>query len=205
MDRSVLELPSLVVEQKTKLFEMRNEYRVFDETGARVGTIMQAKQSIFTFLARLGTDLDVALPVTLELTDASGAPVLVMHKPWFRMTLNVSRPDGGPVGSIRKRVRLGKARFTISDETGREIGEVRARNWRARDFAVLDANGQPVAEVNKKWRGIAREAFTDADTYGIRLHDGTTEPLRTLALGAALAIDLVMKQKDVAGSAFDWS
>ncbi|HEX2049628.1 MAG TPA: LURP-one-related family protein [Actinomycetota bacterium] len=205
MDRSLLELPSLVVEQKAKLFEMRNEYRVFDETGMQVGTIMQTKQSIFTFLARLGTDLDVALPVTLELTDASGALVLTMHKPWFRMALEVSRGDGALVGTVRKRVRLGKARFTIADATGHEVGEVRARNWRARDFAVVDTTERPVAEVNKKWRGLAREAFTDADTYGVRVDDGTTEPLRTLALGAAMAIDLIMKQKDVAGSAFDWT
>jgi hypothetical protein len=44
--------------------------------------------------------------------------------------------------------------------------------------------------------GLAREAFTDADTYVVTVYAHAAEPLRTLAIGASLAIDLVMKQKD---------
>lgn len=50
--------------------------------------------------------------------------------------------------------------------------------------------------MTKKWRGLTTEMFTDADTYVVRLLPHASEPLRTLALGAALAIDVVMKQKD---------
>ena len=185
-----------VVEQKRKFFELRNQYRIFDESGAQIGAIEQTKQSPLTFLARLGTDLDVALPVTLQLTDASGQPVLVMHKPWFRMTLLVSRPDGSPVGSIRKLIRLGKARFALTDPSGTEVGALQAQNWRARDFAISDQSGAEVAKVTKKWRGLATEVFTDADTYVISLQPSAMEPVKSLAFGASLAIDVIMKQKD---------
>lgn len=37
--------------------------------------------------------------------------------------------------------------------------------------------------------------FTDADTYIVEL-GSTTEPMRSLALAAALAVDVVMKQRD---------
>lgn len=50
--------------------------------------------------------------------------------------------------------------------------------------------------VTKKWRGLATELFTDADTYVVNLTPAAVEPLRSLALAASLAIDVVMKQKD---------
>ena len=46
------------------------------------------------------------------------------------------------------------------------------------------------------WRGLATELFTDADTYVVNLTPAAVEPLRSLALAASLAIDVVMKQKD---------
>jgi uncharacterized protein YxjI len=196
MTDRLLEHSTFVVEQKRKFFELRNQYRIFDETGAQIGAIEQTKQSPLTFLARLGTDLDVALPVTLELSDADGRTALVLRKPWFRMTLEVSYLDGRPLGSIRKRIRLGKARFSVFDPAGMEIGAVQAKNWRARDFAIEDQTGNEVAKVTKKWRGLATEMFTDADTYVVNLLPQAAEPLRTLALAASLAIDVVMKQKD---------
>lgn len=192
---ALVDQPTLVVEQIRKVFELRNQYRIFDESGDQVGAVEQERQSSWTFLFRLGTDLDVALPVTLNIADASGSTVLVVHKPWFRMTVQVSRPDGSPVGTIRKRIRMGKARFTITAD-GREVGEVRAESWRARDFAVVDAQDTEVARAAKEWRGLATEMFTDADTYVVRIQPDTSEPLRSLALAASLTIDLVLKQKD---------
>jgi uncharacterized protein YxjI len=192
----VLSRRTLVVEQKTKVFELRNQYRIFDESGIQIGAVEQQRQSAVAFLARLGTDWDLALPATLTVFEADGRSALVAHKPWFRMTVEMTRPDGSRIGSIQKRIRMGKARFALTDATGQAIGEVRARNWRAKDFQVSDQDGQVVADVTKKWGGLARELFTDADTYVVNVQEHAADPLRTLAIGACLAIDIVMKQKD---------
>lgn len=196
MSTSLLDTETLVIEQRRKLFEMRNQYRVFDEAGTQIGAVEQESQSALTFLARLGTDLDVALPVTLRIEDGHGRPLLVLHKPWFRLTLSVAKPDGTHLGHISKRIRLGKARFTLTDAAGSEVGEVRAENWRAKDFAVTDRAGNEVARATKKWRGLATEMFTDADTYVVNVPSDVGDPLRSLALAASLAIDVVLKQKD---------
>lgn len=187
---------TFVVEQRRKFFELRNQYRIFDTSGAEIGTIEQIKQSAFAILARFGTDLDAALPSTFELRDVNGQPVLEMHKPWFKLTMTVSEPDGTGIGSIRKQIRLGKARFVLTDPSGGELGEVRAQNWRARDFTVFDQAGNEVAAATKQWRGLASEVFTDADTYVVNLQPYASQPMRRLALGAALAIDVVLKEKD---------
>jgi uncharacterized protein YxjI len=111
------------------------------------------------------------------------------------MQCTVSRGDGVELGQIRKQIRLGKARFRLLDPGGRQVGEVRAQNWRAKDFVVSDASGMELARVNKKFAGL-RELFTDADNYVIQLNPAATDPMRSLAVASVLAIDTVMKQKD---------
>ena len=195
MADELLEQQQIVVEQVRKFFEMRNQYGLFSTDGRRMGAIEQVEQSPLQFLVRLFSDLDVMLPTTLAVRGASDDTVLQLHKPWFKWRVEVSRADGTTLGSVSKQLRLGKARFSLTGPDGRELGEVRAENWRAKDFSIVDAAGQEVARVTKRWRGLVTEAFTDADTYVVDL-SSTTEPLRSLALAAALSVDVIMKQKD---------
>ena len=196
MDTLVAGRTGVGVHQRRKLFEMRNQYTLTDESGATIGAIEQVDQSPFTFVARLLSDLDVALPVTLSVTDAEGNVALRLHKPWFRYAVTVSSGDGAVLGCVTKRVRLGKAQFTVTDADGEVVGELRAENWRARNFRFDDSTGTEAARVTKKWRGLGTEMFTDADSYAVTFDPSTDGTLRSLALAAALAVDVTMKQKD---------
>jgi len=192
---ALLAQPVLVVKQKLKLIELRNEYAVLDQGGRQIGAVVQATQSPLAFLARVFTSWDVVLPITLHILGPGTVPELVVHKPWFTWRCQVMRPDGQPLGEITKQVRMGRARFTLLDPGGAQLGEVRAHNWRAKDFSVLDGAGQAVARVTKKWAGL-RELFTDADTYVVEVSPTAVDPLRSLAVATCLVIDVVMKQKD---------
>ncbi len=177
---TLLAQPVIGVQQKAKLFELRNTYTLSDQHGAPLGTVAQVNQSALTVVVRVLSDLDVVLPVELQVTQGT-EPVLTLRKPWFTMKVLVSDAQGRVVGSIRKQLRMGKARFTLLDASGIEVGEVRAENWRAKDFMVADRNGLEVARVGKKWAGFAKEFFTDADNYVIELPPQAVDPLRTLA------------------------
>jgi Scramblase len=194
---SLLAQQVLVVKQKLKLIELRNDYAVLDQHGRQIGAVVQATQSPLAFLARVFTSWDVALPITLHILGPGAMTELVVHKPWFTWRCQVVRPDGLALGEITKQVRLGKARFTLLDPRGARLGEVRARNWRAKDFSVLDGADRPIARVTKRWAGL-RELFTDADTYVIEVSPYAVDPLRSLAVATCLVIDVVMKQKDYA-------
>jgi uncharacterized protein YxjI len=191
---SLLAEPVLIVRQKLKLVELRNRYGVFDRQGRQIGAVEQVTQSPLAFLARLFTSWDVALPMLLEIRGPAG-PELLIAKPWFTWRCQVSRADGVPLGQIVKQIRLGKARFALLDPRGAPLGEVRAENWRAKDFSVRDGGGQQVARVTKKWAGL-RELFTDADTYVVEVSPAAVDPLRSLAVASCLVIDTIMKQKD---------
>jgi uncharacterized protein YxjI len=190
------DVPGIGIHQKRKFFELRNQYTLVDQTGATVGTANQERQSWLTFLARLGSDLDLTLPVTIIVRDTTQTPVLRISKPWFTTKVSAFTPDDQAIGMVKWKIRLGKRRFALLGPNGEELGEVQAQNWRARDFRVFDQRGQEVAKVTKQWRGLLTEAFTDADSYAVEYSPALGDQLRALAFTAALAVDLVMKQKD---------
>ena len=190
------------VNQRRKVFEMRNQYTLTGDDGEVIGAIEQVDQSPFTFIARLFSDLDVALPVTLNVTGSYGALAMQLHKPWFRFRVTVKDAAGTVLGQVRKRVRLGKAVFTVTGPSGELVGKLLSENWRSRDFRFEGVSGAEVARVTKQWRGLLTEVFTDADRYAVTFPASTDDTLRQLALASALAVDLTMKQKDY-GSPLD--
>jgi len=187
------------VHQRRKVFELRNQYVLTGEDGSDAGRVEQAKQSAIAWLARLGTSFDVLLPTTLDVTDASGAAVLVLHKPWFTWKVTVTDPDGRVIGTIARRVRVGKPVYTLTDPHDVEVGEVRAQDWRSRRFEVLDPSGTAIGRVTKEWRGLFTEVVTDADSYAVTFEPHATSDQRALTFAGALTVDLVQKQKDAGG------
>ena len=200
MDTLVAGRSGIGLHQKRKFFELRNQYTLTGDDGQEIGKVEQAKQSPFAFILRLVSSLDVVLPVTLHVTTTQGQEELTLHKPWFRFAVNVSDSTGTPLGTVKKKARLGKAVFSVEGPGGGEVGLLKAENWRARDFRFENPSGNEVARVTKKWRGLLTEAITDADSYAVTFEDTTDTATRQLALAAALAVDLTMKQKDTGGA-----
>ena len=202
---TLLQSPAIGVRQRRKLFELRNQYDLLDADGGVVGVVEQVDQSPFTVLARFFSDLDVSLPVTLDINSAGGERVLRLHKGWFRYQVDVADgPTGRIVGNVRKRVRLGKASFDVCAPDGRLLGTLRAQNWRAKDFALVAPDGATeLGRVTKHWRGLLTELATDADSYAVTFAPTASNDLRQLTLAAALSVDLTMKQKDYSGSPLD--
>jgi uncharacterized protein YxjI len=71
-------------------------------------------------------------------------------------------------------------------------------DWRGWNFQLLGPNGEELGRVTKKWAGLAKEMFTNADTYVIDLADAARgrREVAQLLLAAGLAIDTVFKEKD---------
>lgn len=185
---------TFVVDQKPKLIELRNEYSIYDGQGNRIGSVMQVGQSAPLRVLRLFIKTDSLLSVRLEIREANGAVALLVHKPAFRITCSVSRPNGAVLGRIAAKIRLGKVRMAITDPAGSVLGEIRAENLRAWNFNVQDANGRLIARIDKKWAG-AREFFTTADKYRVELDPNLPDPLRSTVVASCLAIDTLLKQQ----------
>ena len=187
--------PVLVVNQKTKIIELSNEYLVFDAAGKQLGAVRQTGQSTLKKAARLLTSLDQFMTHKLEITDAAGATQLTLTRPAkvFKSTIVVSGPDGSEIGKIVQENMVGKIRFGI-EAGGRRIGGIQGENWRAWNFAITDESGTEVGRITKTWEGLARTVFTTADHYVVQIHKELPEPLRSLVVASALCVDTALKQ-----------
>ncbi|WP_407548570.1 phospholipid scramblase-related protein [Streptomyces sp. Pv4-95] len=187
--------PVLVVNQKAKLIEVTNEYGVFDQHGNALGAVVQVGQSTAKKVLRVVSSLDQYMTHKLEIRDAYGQPQLVLTRPAkiIKSKVIVERPDGQPVGEIVQQNAIGKINFAIM-VNGRQIGAIKAENWRAWNFAIVDHTDAEVARITKTWEGLAKTMFTTADNYVLQIHRQLPDPLLSLVVATALTVDTALKQ-----------
>ena len=192
---TLLTEPVLVVNQKAKLIELNNQYSVFDQAGNQIAAVNQVGQSALKKAARLVSSLDQFMTHQLHITDADGQVVLQLTRPRKIMKSSVIVADGAgnEIGRIVQQNMIGKIRFGLH-AGGQQLGEIRAENWRAWNFSIVDASGTEIARVTKTFEGIAKTLFTTADNYVLQVHQRPSEPLNSLVVASALSIDTALNQ-----------
>jgi len=185
-----------VVSQRTKLIELTNEYAVYDAQARQIGAVVEIGQNSVKKALRFVSNFDQFLTHRLEVRDARG-PVLVLTRPAkvVKSRVQVTRPDGAPVGEIVQANVFGKIRFDLV-AGGQLVGAIQAENWRAWNFAITDAGGTEVARITKTWEGLAKTLFTTADNYVVHIHYRLPHPLISLVVASALTVDTALKQDD---------
>ncbi len=193
---ALLDHDRVVINQKAKLVEVVNEYKIRDVDGNEIGVIRQEGQTKLKKLARLVTSLDQFMTIELSVYDSAGAKVLKLTRPrkLVKSQLLVEDGQGAPLGRIVQQNVVGKIRFGLEDALGQEVGQIRAENWRAWDFAIVDRMDTEVGRITKTWEGFAKTLFTTADDYLVELGPGAFGSLRPLAFAAAAAVDTALKQ-----------
>jgi uncharacterized protein YxjI len=194
----------MVINQKPKLIEMTNEYRIRDADGADIGSIRQEGQSKVKKALRLFTDVDQFLSHRLGVYDGSGAKVMAMvrSRKILKSTLQILDAGGVERGRIVQQNVVGKKRFALQNPQGHEIGSIDAENWRSWDFAIHDASGAEVGRITKQWAGVLHEGFTTADHYMFQVTGAPSPDLRFLMVAAAAGVDTALKQDDTGGFGF---
>ncbi|MCM3884586.1 phospholipid scramblase-related protein [Frankia sp. R82] len=192
---SLFSEPVLVVNQKSKIIEVTNEYAVFDQQGRQIGSVVEVGQSALKKAVRVLSSWDQFLTHRLEVRDAAGVPQLLLVRPAkvFKSKVIVSTPDGAELGTISQQNVFGKIRFDLQSG-GATIGAIKAENWRAWNFSIVDHTETEVARVTKTWEGLVRNMFTTADNYVVQLHRPLPQPLLSMVVASALTIDTALKQ-----------
>ena len=194
----LLERDVLVINQKAKLIELTNEYKILDEAGNQVGVIREEGQSAAKKLLRFVSNLDQFMTHRLGVYDASGAKVLEMLRPRkiMKSTVQITDGGGGEAGRIVQQNVFGKKRFGLEGAGGQVLGSINAENWRAWDYSIQDPAGAEVGRITKKWAGILKEGFTTADNYVFQVTGSVSPELRLLMLASAAGVDLALKQDE---------
>ncbi len=188
--------PALVVRQQKEMlevftdFESANRYVVQLPDGQPALYAAETGGGAMAFLTR--SFLKSKRPFTMRLLDPAGNVVLVLERPWtwFFSELHVRDGQGRPLGTIDQRFAFFARRFVVLGADRRELAELHGPFFRPWTFRVVQG-GAEVGRIAKQWSGLLREAFTDADTFGVELGPRMDPQLRTLALAATFLIDFL--------------
>ncbi len=187
------------VNQKAKFIELTNEYKIRDEEGNEIGHVTEEGQSKLKKVARFVTNLDQMMTHTYGLYDETGTKILETIRPRALIFSKVHVKDatGRDVGTLVQGKKLFKKfEFAIESPTGEKLGMVRAENWRAWNFQLLDATENEVGRITKKWAGSVKEIFTTSDNYMVEISPTVSGDLRLLMFAVATGIDTAIKQDD---------
>lgn len=191
----LMDEPILVVNQKAKIIEVTQEFAVYDQAGNQLGSVVEVGQNAFRKLVRILTRWDQFMTHKFEVRDQTGTVLLTLVRPakLMKSRVIVGAATGQEIGVIRQENVMGKIRFAF-EVSGQRIGGIKAENWRAWNFSVVDANDQEVARITKTWEGMLKAALTTADNYVVQIHHRLPEPLRSLVVASALTVDTALKQ-----------
>ncbi len=174
-------------------FETRNKFQLLNANREIIGRAAEENTGVLGFFAR--QILGHWRSFKLHFFNTDNQLVFTAHHPFrfYFERLEVFNAAGVRQGALQKRFALLSKRFDLEDEHGRVILEVNSPLWRLWTFRFQDRRQRQVALVEKKWGGLLKEFFLDADTFKLTIHEDVltqSEALRHTLIASALFIDL---------------
>jgi len=187
------ELDGLVVRQKKEWgeiltgFETQNKYEVCNTSGQ---SLFFAAEVGSSFLSRMF--LKSLRPFQVEVLGQDGNLILRIERPFRFYFHEVSVFDAGGqlLGTVRREFSLVRRLYSVADNTGEAKAELFGPILHPWTFEIR-RGGVTHGAITKKWSGLGKEMFTDADNFGIEFPPKAPGTLRAVLLGAVFLIDFV--------------
>jgi uncharacterized protein YxjI len=173
-------------------WESKNTYLVFDQAQSPVFEVRERGQGLGNLLKRL-----VMGPLRWFTADVDSLalqrPLLVLRRPFrlFFHRLEITTAEGVAVGAIQRRWTWVRRKYTVEGPDGHEVATLFGPLLRPWTFEVqLPGSTAEVGLVQKKWSGLAKELFSDADNFWVELDRIADPQLRALLFSATVLIDV---------------
>jgi len=213
----------LVVNQKAKIKGSNVAYAVRDQHGHPIGAVQEVGRGLMKKAMNKRADSTRSYQLQVVDASGQVLIAMTRPEVWVKSKMIVEGPNGNRIGQIAQDRfglaggfatvahaglsgwvpeldavvhgldKMGHARFRL-ESGGERVGSIHAEDLNAWNFHILDATGGEVARITKTWAGWAKERFTKADNYVVEIHRPLQEPLRSLVIAAALAVDIALKQ-----------
>ncbi|CAN1210779.1 Scramblase [Tumidithrix helvetica PCC 7403] len=194
--QTLVQANAIYVKQKFELaeifgFETRNRYQIQTDDGRLFGYCAEPKLGFMDAIGRqflghwrvfniVGTDLD-------------NQQVFRANHPfrWFFQRLDIFGAGDRPVGSLQQRFAWFSKKFDFLDTRGRVVMTMTSPLWKIWTFPIKKGE-RDVSVIEKKWTGLTKELFTDADNFRVRFTDAKlTADEKLLLLAGAVFVDLL--------------
>ena len=183
----------LVISQKKEWgeiftgFETKNRYVVLDSTGRELYMAVEEGGST---LARLF--LKALRPFEINVLRFDHQPVIRAKRPFrfFFHELNMYGANGNLLGTIKREFSLIRRIYSVFDRNGKKIFQLFGPILHPWTFEIRD-DSKEYGKITKKWSGLLKEGFTDADNFGVTFPNDWPNEQKALFLGAVFLIDFV--------------
>ena len=186
------------VRERVSFLALADTYDIFDpQTNLQIGVARDEPSGWTKLLRFLGGTKD-RLSTTVRIYEREGSPAVLSLRKWgasVENKLTLTDAQGAHLGSFVSKFKLVGGGILVLDEHGNQFAEVEG-DWKLWNFRFLDAQGRELGIVTKKWEGIGKELFTNANDYLISVSDIATNVANAsaLLLAAGLAIDMFFKE-----------
>ncbi|XP_069329229.1 phospholipid scramblase 1-like isoform X2 [Eulemur rufifrons] len=185
-------------------FETNNKYEIKNSLGQRVYFAVEDND----FCTR--NCCGPSRPFTLRIIDNMGKEVITLTRPLrcssccfpcCLQELEIQAPPGVPVGYVIQNWHPCLPKFTIQNEKREDVLKIAGPCVVCSccadiDFEVKSLDEQiVVGKISKQWSGLLREAFTDADNFGIQFPLDLDVKMKAVMIGACFLIDFMFFEK----------
>ena len=172
-------------------FERKNRYRLtLYPADAGKGNWSIEEENV-SKLSILGRNLfGLMYTFTMHMKDDMGNIVLRLHrKPrlYFHM-LEAYDENGVEFGLVKRLFSFFHRVVSVTNPKGRKLLRVVGPVWSPWTFYIYDGNKR-VAVVSKKWTGLLKEAYTDADKFNLEFTQPLSGSKKRLSIAALMLID----------------
>jgi len=175
-------------------FDSRNTYVVYDELGNPVFNVEEQGHGIVNFLKR--ALLGSFRPFTAHVEDLAGGygQVLTLRRPFrfFFHRLEVHDNEGNLLGAIQRRWTWVRRKYEVEGPSGQVLCTLFGPIFRPWTFEIhMPGSDVEIGVVQKKWSGLLKEVFTEADNFWVELDRIQDPTLKALLFSATVLIDVV--------------
>ena len=186
-------IESLVVSQQKEWgeiltgFEAQNRYVISDVSGNRLYLAAEESGSIL-----LRWFLKALRPFTIDVLTEDGELVLQITRPFrfYFHTAKIVDSQGNLLGVIERRFSILRRIYSVFDSSGNDIFQLFGPLLHPWTFQIRK-DGVEYGKITKKWSGLLKESFTDADNFGVVFPAQWDIETKALFMGVVFLIDFV--------------
>ena len=136
--------------------------------------------------------LEAWRPFTINIFSTDGRDHFILRRPFrfYFYELEIRSSDGILLGKIVRRFSILRRIYSVFDKYGNEIYQLFGPLLHPWTFLIRKGERE-LGKIVKKWSGLAKESFTDADNFGITFPTGIDTDTKAVLLGAVFLIDFV--------------
>lgn len=184
---------ALVISQKKEWgeilsgFETKNKYIVLDPAGNELFAAVEEGGST---LLRLF--LKALRPFEINIYTLENKLLLNLKRPFrfYFHELHIYDAHGKPLGTIKRRFSFLRRIYSVLNISDEELFQLFGPILHPWTF-VIKKQEQEYGKITKKWSGLMKEGFTDADNFGVTFPTTLNVKNKALLLGAVFLIDFV--------------